>query len=85
MKTKQILEQVLYFNNTEHQGIAVSSQFETIREFVERWFGKDVDVVAGGYENNKEYFYSYIEPLKGIADMILMTDNCTIYLYMIED
>lgn len=86
MKTKKILEQVLYFNSTEQQGIAVSDQFETMREFVERWFGKEVDVVAGGgYESDREYFYSYIEPLKDIADMILKTDDLTIYLYLIED
>lgn len=84
MKAKNILEQVIYLNNVEQQGIAVSGIFETIREFVDRWFG-EADIVAGGFENNKEYFYSYNEELKGIADMILMTDDSTIYLYMIEE
>ena len=84
MKTKNILNQVLYLNNVEQQGIAISGEFETIKEFVKRWFG-DADIVAGGFENDREYFYSYNEQLKGIADMILMTDDSTIYLYMIED
>lgn len=83
MRSTQILKQVIYLNNVEQQGIAVSGD-ETIKQFVKNWFG-DVDIVAGGYENNIEYFYSYNEQLKGIADMILMSDTDTIYLYMIEE
>lgn len=83
MRTKEILKQVIYLNNVEQQGIATSGE-ESIKEFVKVWFG-DADIVAGGYENNREYFYSYNEQLKGIADMILMTDDSTVYLYMIEE
>ena len=83
MRSTQILKQVIYMNTVEQQGIAVSGD-ETIKQFVKGWFG-DVDIVAGGYENNSEYFYSYNEQLKGIADMILMSDTDTIYLYLIEE
>lgn len=85
MTTKNILNQVLYLNNVEQQGIAVSGLFETIKEFVSQWFGANTNIVVGGFENDREYFYSYNEPLKGVADMILKTDDSTVYLYMIED
>lgn len=84
MTTKKILEQVIYLNNTEQQGIAVSGLFSTIKEFVSEWFGKDTDIVVGGYENNAEYFYSYNEKLKGIADIILKNGEDMVYLYKME-
>lgn len=84
MQSNSILTQVLRMCNTEQQGKAYSGLFETFREFVNRWFGEDVNIIVGGFYNDAEYFYSYNEPLQGIADIILEADNERIYLYVIE-
>ena len=84
MKANEILNQVLYLNCTEQQGKAVSGLFETFAEFVERYFGSDASIIVGGFKNNAEYFYSYCEPLKGIADMIIEVDGCRIWVYEVE-
>lgn len=84
MRAKEILNQVLVLNNVEQQGKAISGMFETFREFVDRWFGESTNIIVGGYKNNTEYFYSYGEPLKGVADIILEDDGSKIYLYEME-
>ena len=84
MKASEILKQVVYLNCTEQQGTAVSGLFETFTEFVERYFGSNASIVAGGFKNDREYFYSYCEPLKDIADMIIEADGCRIWVYEVE-
>lgn len=84
MKANEILDQCLHLNCTEQQGKAFSGLFETFAEFVERYFGSDASIVAGGFKNNTEYFYSYCEPLKGVADMIVEADGCRIWVYEVE-
>lgn len=84
MKANEILNQCLYLNCTEQQGKAYSGLFETFGEFVERYFGSEASIVVGGFKNNTEYFYSYCEPLKGVADMIIEADGCRIWVYEVE-
>lgn len=84
MKANAILDQCLFLNCTEQQGKAYSGLFETFGEFVERYFGADASIVVGGFKNNTEYFYSYCEPLKGVADMIIEADGCRIWVYEVE-
>lgn len=84
MKANEILNQCLYLNCTEQQGKAFSGLFETFTEFVERYFGSDASIVVGGFKNNTEYFYSYCESLKGVADMIIEADGCRIWVYEVE-
>jgi hypothetical protein len=84
MKACEILDQCLYLNNTEFQGFAVSGLFESISEFVARYFGEDAYIIVGGFKNNSKYFYSYSEPLKGVSDIIIEADGCRIWLYEVE-
>ena len=84
MRANGILNQVLEMNCTEQQGKAISGLFETFSEFVTRWFGEDANIIAGGFKNDAEYFYSYCEPLEGVADMIIEADGCRIWVYLVE-
>lgn len=83
MRQREILKQVLYLNEVEQQGIATSGD-ETFVEFMKGWFGNESGIVGGDYKNNTEYFYTYGEPLKGLADIILMVDGSQVYLYELE-
>mgnify|MGYP001775454223 CR=1 FL=1 len=86
MKAGKLLESLLYCNETEQQGIAVSGLFETQAEFVQRWFGECV--INGGFKNNARYLYSYgCELSKFIPDMVLKLEETgeKVYLYEIED
>ena len=46
----------------------------------------DAVIVAGCYLDGtpKTWFYSYYEALKGIADMIIDSDGCRIWVYKVE-
>lgn len=85
MKAIKLLASVLYYNETEQQGIAVSGLFETQSEFIERWFGECV--INGGYKNDVNYLYSYnCELSEYIPDMVLTIKETgeKIFLYEID-
>lgn len=86
MKAITILEQVLKMNETEQQGIISGYLGETWREWLCNIFGRDAILNAGLINPKKAYFYTYGEPLKGVADAII-TDNCgaKVYIYRVED
>lgn len=86
MKAQKALELVLQ-NGNENAGIAVSGLFETVVEFVERWFGEG-SLASGGYVNNSKYLYYYDDwgYDRVVADLIVNTpDGCKIHLYKLDD
>ncbi len=86
MKANEILKQTLEMNCIEQQGLAYSYEGESAKTFVRHWFGSDADIVVGRCLDcePKTWFYTYCEPLKGIADMIIESDGCRIWVYEVE-
>lgn len=84
MKADKILKQVLYLNCIEQQGTIYTGMYKGVCVFAIEYFGDGATVVAGWLDPNTEYFYSYCEPLKGVADCIIEVDECKVYLYKVE-
>lgn len=86
MKVTAILKQVLTMCETEQQGVIEGGLCESWREWLRHWFGIDAVLNVGLIDPEKAYFYTYGEPLKGIADAIITADGgAKVYVYEVEE
>lgn len=61
--------------------MVVSGFFETLPEFIARWYDEGTQIVVGFLRNNMHYTQTN-KPVQGkIADIILQTPTERVYLY----